>query len=374
MEYAAFLSERCRAVESSGIRRFFDRAARAVNPVDLSIGQPDYDADDAVRDAAIDALREGLNRYTPSAGIPQLRQAVARQVSAEYPGWDPSVLITSGVSGGLVLALMATINPGDEVIFLDPYFVSYVQLVRMIGGVPRPVSAYPDFAFPAEAVERAITRRTRVLLLNSPANPTGRVMTPAEMKAACDLAKRHNLLIVADEIYKRLTFDGINPCPATHAPERTIVLGGFGKTYGVTGWRMAYVAAPEPLIDSMIKLQQYTFVCAPTPFQHAILRSLEVDVSHHCRDYAAKRDLAYQALKDAFQVTRPGGGFYLFPKIPARFKNASDFCEAAADKEVFVIPGCIFSGQDTHFRVSFATSDENLRRGCAILSSLAGGA
>lgn len=371
MDSSTFLSDRCRAVESSGIRRYFDRAARARNPIDLSIGQPDYDVDPPVRDAAIAAIREGRNRYTPSAGIPALRDAIAAELIREYPGWNPSILVTSGLSGGLVLTMLSVVGPGDEVIFCDPYFVSYVQLVRMIGGVPRPVPTYPDFAFRPDQIERAITRRTKALLLNSPGNPTGRVMTAAEMQAAAALARKHNLLIVADEIYKPLTFDGANPCPASYAPERTIVLGGFGKTFGVTGWRMGYVAGPEPLVDAMTKLQQYTFVCAPTPFQHAVLAGLSVDVSHHCRDYAAKRDLVCNLLGGAYDFVRPGGGFYVFPRVPARYASATEFCDAAAERELFIIPGSIFSAQDTHFRISFAASDDTLRRGCEMLRSLA---
>ena len=370
MDWSRFLSDRCEAVEFSGIRKVFDLASRLKDPIDLSIGQPDYDAPDELKDAAIRAIRAGRNRYTPTAGLPELREALAARLRKQYD-WGPAVLITSGVSGGLLLTLLATVGPGDEVVFADPYFVSYVQLVRMMGGTPVAVSSYPDFRFPAAAIERAITPRTRLLLINSPANPTGRVMTPDEARTAAEIARRHDLLLVCDEIYDALSYDAPSPCPVVHAPERTVLLRGFGKTYGVTGWRMGYVAAPPPLVDEMIKMQQYTFVCAPSPAQYALAASLDVDVSQHHRDYARKRDTAVRLLEPAFEIVRPSGGFYVFPKAPAAFADASDFCEAAAAREVLVIPGSVFSAQNTHFRISYATSDENLRRGCQILCEVA---
>lgn len=373
MEAERFLADRCRAVEFSGIRKYFGLALRAKDPIDLSIGQPDYDAPDAVKDAAAAAIRAGRNRYTPTDGFPELREQIRSMLAAHHPGWTPEVLIASGVSGGLVLSLLALMNPGDEVAFADPYFVSYRQLVTMLGGKPIAVPSYPDFSFPTNAIEQALTPRTRLLLINSPANPTGRVMPPAEMKAAAELARRRDLLILSDEIYRDLTFDARPVGPADFAPERTIVLGGFGKTYGVTGWRLGYVAGPAALIHEMTKMQQYTFVCAPTPFQHAMLTAMRTDVTHHARDYARKRDLVVEGLSGAFDLVRPGGGFYVFPRAPSRFSDASAFCDAAAERNVFVIPGGIFSSRDTHFRVSFAAPDDLLRRGCRILCELARG-
>ena len=370
MEYRRFLSERCSSVEFSGIRKVFDLAAKIANPIDLSIGQPDYDASPELKAAAAAAIRDGHNRYTMTAGLGPLRERVAAALQAEF-GWKSDVLISTGVSGGLLLSLLVILSPGDEVVFLDPYFVSYQQLVRMIGGKPVAVSSYPQFAFPADAVERAITPRTKAILLNSPGNPTGRVMTPAEVRAAADLADRHNLLLISDEIYCGLSYDAPSPSPAAVAPERTILLRGFGKSHGITGWRMGYVAAARPLIEEMTKMQQYTFVCAPSFAQYALLETFDADVSFHARDYAAKRDLAVRLLTRAFDVVRPGGGFYVFPRVPAGFANASDFCEAAAQRGVLVIPGKVFSSQDTHFRISYATSDEHLRRGCEILCELA---
>ncbi|MEE8171046.1 MAG: aminotransferase class I/II-fold pyridoxal phosphate-dependent enzyme [Phycisphaerae bacterium] len=371
MEVNRFFARRCSEVEFSGIRRFFDLAAQNRDAIDLSIGQPDYDAEAQIKHAAAAAIQEGHNQYTPSAGMAALRERLTQSLRREFPDWAPGVLVSSGVSGGLFLSMLATIDPGDEVVFLDPYFVSYRQLVTMIGGTPAPVSSYPDFRFRTDAVERAVTNRTKLLLINSPGNPTGRMMTAAEAQAVAELARKRDLLIVSDEIYNELTFDEPAASPAHYAPERTIVLRGFGKTYGVTGWRLGYVAADPALIEQMTKMQQFTFVCAPAPLQHAMLTALDTDVSHHRRDYARKRDLVAELLTGAFEFIGPDGGFYVFPKIPAGFDSATQFCEAAAEHKVFVIPGNIFSTRDTHFRISFAASDDSLRAGCRALCDLA---
>lgn len=372
MQYDRLFSERAKRVEFSGIRKFFELAAKMKNPCDLSIGQPDYDAPEPVKRAAIDAIQNGHNRYTPSAGIPELRELIAAELRCEY-AVDATVLITSGVSGALTLALLATVGPGDEVVFLDPYFVSYVHLVNMVGGKPVPVSSYPDFRFDTAKVEAAITPRTKVLMVNSPGNPTGRVMSQPEMLAAASLARKHNLLLISDEIYDRLCYDGPSPCPMPMAPENTLLLRGYGKTYGVTGWRMGYAAGPAAVIAEMMKFQQYTFVCAPSIAQYATIAALDVDVSGHGRAYAGKRDLVCELLSRKFEIVRPSGGFYVFPRVPASHRSASEFCEAAARHDVLVIPGGVFSRQDTHFRVSYATTDDMLRRGCDVLCRIANG-
>lgn len=370
MDTSRLLAGRTRKVEFSGIRKFFDMAARIKNPCDLSIGLPDYDAPQPVKDAAIAAIRAGKNRYTPSSGMPELRQRLVDQLK-RATGLDRSILITSGVSGGLTLALLATMDPGDEAVFLDPYFVSYLQLVHMVGGVPRPVPSYPDFAFNPERVEAAITPRTKVLMINTPGNPTGRVMTQPEVEAAAALARKHNLVLIADEIYDKLCYDGPNPSPMALAPDHTVVLGGYGKTYGITGWRMGYAAGPAWLIEEMTKFHQYTYVCAPSMAQAATLAALDTDVSGHRRDYAAKRDLVCRLLAPRFAFERPSGGFYVFPEAPKSYPSATAFCEASLAEGVIVIPGGIFSGRDTHFRISYATTDENIHRGCEVLSRLA---
>lgn len=370
MDPVRILAERTRKVEFSGIRKFFDMASRIVDPCDLSIGLPDYDAPHAVKEAAISAIKEGKNRYLPSSGLPALRTRIIDELRNEC-GIERSVLITSGVSGGLTLALLAITNPGDEIVFLDPYFVSYVHLVNMVGGNPIPVPSYPTFEFDASAVASAITPRTKALMINSPGNPTGRVMSRREIEAAVGIARQHNLVLICDEIYDKLCYDSANISPLGMAPDHCLVLRGFGKTYGMTGWRMGYAAGPAWIIEEMTKLHQYTYVCAPSMAQFATLAAMDTDVSGHCRDYTEKRDLVCNLLKGAFDFIRPGGGFYVFPPAPGSFPNATAFAEAAMKEGVIVIPGGIFSGRDTHFRVSYAASNDMLRRGCEVLCSLA---
>src|SRR5580700_2075215 len=277
---AQYLSRRAQGVDASGIRKVFDLAAKMKNPINLSIGLPDFDVPDVVKTAAVDAIWAGHNRYTQTQGIAPLRDRLRQSLSAEVGRDVGDVLITSGVSGGLLLAILATIDPGDEAIFLDPYFVMYKHLLTMAGGKPVIVDSYPDFRFHADRVEKAITAHTKLLILNSPSNPTGIVMTEAEVKSAVELARKHNLLIVSDEIYEPFLYDapGGLPSPAK-TYERTLVLRGFSKSHAMTGWRVGYAAGPDAIISQMTKLQQYTFVCAPSAFQYAALKAMDVPMN-----------------------------------------------------------------------------------------------
>jgi aspartate aminotransferase len=251
--------------------------------------------------------------------------------------------------------------------------VMYKHLARLVGAVPVTVDSYPDFRFPAEKVEKAITDKTKMLIVNSPSNPTGMVYSQEDLAAAAAIAKRHNLLLVSDEIYEALSYDGTCPSVVPHAPERTILLRGYSKTYGMPGWRMGFAAGPEAILQEMAKLQQYTFVCAPSFAQKACLTALETDVSGHVADYRRKRDIAYATLQRAFEVVRPSGGFYIFPKVPERFGGATKFVEQAIGRNVLTIPGNVFSERDTHLRICYATDDEKIQRGCEILCELARG-
>lgn len=371
MDVQRFISDRARSVEASGIRRIFELSANLADPIDLSIGQPDFDVPPTVRRAAVEAIESGFNKYTVTQGLQGLRDELTASLRKEL-SWDPAVLVTSGVSGGLTLVMLACVNPGDEVLFLDPYFVSYLQLVRIVGGRAVPVDSYPDFRFYPQRVEAAVTKRTRMLLLNYPNNPTGTTLSRQELQAAAEIARRHDLLIVADEIYCDLIYDGAFASVASAAPERTVLLRGFSKRCGMTGWRLGYAAGPKPIIEQMTKLQQFTFVCAPSMVQQAGVTALHADIGEHVRDYGRKRDLVYEGLRKAFDPVRPTGGFYVFPKAPASFANATAFVEQAIKNDVLIIPGCVFSQRDTHFRLSYAAPDERLRRGCDILCKLAG--
>lgn len=364
------LAQRMQCIDASGIRKVFDLAARLPDPINLSIGQPDYDVPQVCKDRAIEAIRAGSNRYTVTQGDAALREAVAESLRTEFGSFDAPLLITSGVSGGLLLAFLATINPGDEVLIPDPYFVMYKHLVNLLGGVPVFVNTYPDFRLRAEALAAAVTDRTRMLVLNSPANPTGVVYTAEEVRGAIDVARRHDLLVVSDEIYNAFAYDGPAPS-AWPLYDRVLLLRGFSKTYGMTGWRLGFCAGPEHLVQAMTTLQQYTFVCAPAPFQAAAVTALETDPSEYINLFRRRRDLIYEGLRERFNVEKPGGAFYIFPEAPGG--SGITFVSRAIEAGVLVIPGSVFSESDSHFRIAYAADTEVIERGIETLNRLAAG-
>jgi aspartate aminotransferase/aminotransferase len=356
-------------MDSSGIRKVFDLAANLKDPINLSIGLPDFDVPEAAKTAMKAAVDDGKNRYTPSGGIPDLREAVRRRCGERH-GFEPGdVMITSGTSGGLTLALLATVDPGDEVLVPDPFFVSYRQLVLAAGGKPVFYDTYPDFRLRISELEKVATDRAKVLVLNSPSNPTGVCLTEAEVRAACDFARERGLVILSDEVYEPFSY-GPAPVSAARFYENTITVNGWSKSHAMTGWRVGWAAAPAEIINEMIKLQQFTYVCAPAPAQHAALATVGLDMSGVRETYASKRDLACGILEEAFDIVKPDGAFYVFPKAPDGI-SGTDFVTRAIEKNVLIIPGGIFSTRDTHFRVSFAAPEDAIREGCGALVRLA---
>lgn len=364
----SWIADRARAFDSSGIRKVFEMAATMKNPINLSIGQPDFDVPAPVKDACVDAIQGGKNAYSVTQGIAPLRERLTSIVRAEYPHPDRSLFITSGTSGGLVLTMMTLVNPGDEVVFLDPYFVMYEPLTKLVGGVPRPVPCYPDFRVDLDRVADAINPKTKLLIVNSPANPTGVMLTEAEVRGLAELAAERNVAIVSDEIYRAFDYDGTFVSPAKFN-DRAIVIDGFSKSHAMTGWRVGWVHGPGEVIQEMTKLQQYSFVCAPQPCQWGAVAALDVPMDDYVADYRRKRDLIVEGLKDKYELVVPGGAFYVFPKAPGG--NGTQFVERCLKEELLVIPGKIFSGQDTHFRISFAAPDQTIERGIEVLRKLA---
>ena len=367
----SIIADRAAKIDASGIRKVFALAASMKDPVNFSIGQPDFDVPEQLKDEAIKAIKRGHNKYTQTAGDAELIEKIALQIKKEF-GWDePAVMVTSGVSGGLLLLFLAMINPGDEVIISDPYFVIYKQLVNMLGGKCIFIDSYPNFALPVARIADAITDRTKLLILNTPCNPTGIVYSQQEIKELAGVAGRKGIAVLVDEIYQMFSYDGHCPSLAQYY-DRAIVLRGFGKSYAMTGWRLGYVAVHQvmkELIEQMTKIQQYTFVCAPAPFQRAALAALDYDISDLIDTYKRKRDLLCSGLSDKFEFIKPGGAFYAFIKAPDG-STASQFVEKAIANNVLIIPGNVFSEKDTHFRLSYATSDEKIRQGINILRSL----
>jgi aspartate/methionine/tyrosine aminotransferase len=365
-----WIADRALTFDSSGIRKVFELAAKMSDPINLSIGQPDFDVPDVGRDAAVKAIQSRKNAYSVTQGIAPLREALQKQVDAEWKHKDRQLFLTSGTSGALVLAMMTLVNPGDEVLIFDPYFVMYEPLVKLVGGTPVMIDTYPDFMIDLAKVRAAVTPRTKLILLNTPANPTGYVASEAEVRGLAELAKEKNIALVSDEIYRLFCYDTPFVSPAKYNPD-TIVIDGFSKSYGMTGWRIGWVHGPSAVIEQLIKLQQYTFVCAPQPLQWGALAAMDVDMSPHIAAYREKRDLIYNGLKSHYDVTKPGGAFYIFPKVPAGpWRDAGEFVATAIERQLLIIPGQIFSRAATHFRISYAAENKTIERGIKVLQEL----
>ncbi|QDU94332.1 pyridoxal phosphate-dependent aminotransferase [Lignipirellula cremea] len=365
---AHWIADRTRVFDSSGIRKIFDLAAQMKDPINLSIGQPDFDVPEPVKEACIEAISTGKNGYALTQGMPVLRDKLTAQVAAEYGHADRKLFVSSGTSGGLVLTMLSLVNPGDEVIVFDPYFVMYDSLVRLAGGVPVKIDTYPDFRIDVQKVADAITPKTKLILLNSPANPTGVTLSAAEAEGIARLAAEKNIALLSDEIYRKFTYDEPFVSPARFN-EQTIVIDGFSKSYAMTGWRVGYVHGPAAVIDTMIKLQQYSFVCAPQPAQWAAAAAMDVPMESHIAEYRRKRDLLVDGISDLYEVVKPGGAFYVYPKAPGG--SGAAFVEKAIANNLLIIPGNIFSQRDSHFRISYAAADSVIERGIEVLRKLA---
>jgi aspartate/methionine/tyrosine aminotransferase len=363
-----WLADRTRLFDASGIRKVFDLGAKLKNPINLSIGQPDFDVPEPVRRAAIDAIESRKNGYAVTQGIAELREKLHARVKAEYRHSDRELFVTSGTSGGLMLALMVLLNPGDEVIIFDPYFVMYDALVKVVGGKVVLIDTYPDFKIDLNRVADAVTPRTKIILFNSPANPTGAVADEAVIRGLAQIAAERNVVLLSDEIYRAFCYDQPFVSPASFNPQ-TLVIDGFSKTYGMPGWRLGFAHGPAAIIHEMIKLQQYSFVCAPHPFQWAGVAALDVNMSSEINSYRRKRDLIVAGLADDYELVAPGGAFYAFPKLP--WGAGMEFvARAIEDHQLLIIPGSVFSAHDTHFRLSYAAPDDVIQRGIDALRKL----
>ncbi len=361
------LAERVAHTEASGIRRIFDLASGLKNPIDLSIGKPDFDVPEPLKRKACEAIEGGHNAYTPTQGGRALREKL---LAGRFKGFaEQQLLVTSAVSGGLLLAYMALLNPGDEIIVPDPSFVMYKQLAHMLGAKPVMLDTYPDWSIDPAKLEALVTPRTKALVLGSPANPTGMVYGAADLAAVAAVAKKHDIMVLADEIYEFFSYDGSARAMREFAPDHTLTLGGFSKSHAMTGWRVGWAAGPAELVQAMTKFQQFSFVCAPAPFQMAAVAALDFDMAEWIRGYARKRDLCADGMRDAgYDLVRPGGAFYIFAKAP--WGTGTEFVEECIRNSLLVIPGGCFSDRDTHFRVAFSAKDETIEQGVEILRRL----
>lgn len=362
------ISARAQSMDASGIRKVFDLAGEMTNPVNLSIGAPDFSVPEPVADELIQAVQSGKTRYTPTQGIEELRSGILKSARHKLGVEFEDVIVTAGVSGGLMLAFAALLDPGDEVVFADPYFVGYPQIARLFSAIPVTVDTYPDFQLTPERLEPAIGPKTRIILLNSPSNPTGAVLSPKSIKGITELAKRNNCVIISDDIYDAFVFDGPADNPAAYY-SNTLVLNGFSKSHSMTGLRTGYALGPSEIINEMKKVQQFTFVNSSSIAQYAAVKALEWDTSEYRDRYQQNRDRVCESLSDRFELVRPQGAFYVFARAPGG--SGMEFVKKAIQKNLLIIPGNVFSKRDTHFRIAIATDRETIERGIELLNQLA---
>jgi aminotransferase len=363
------LSDRIKHVSPSGIRRFFDLLASMEGVISLGVGEPDYATPWHIREAAIYSIEKGTTMYTSNLGMPELRQRLAKYLNDRYNlayNPDSELLVTVGVSEGLDLAMRAIINPGDEVIMPDPYYVSYDACTILAGGTPVMVPTTEEIGFEVEAadIEAKITDKTKAILLGYPANPTGAVMPRKKLEQIAVLARRHNLFIISDEIYARLVYGIEHTCIASlpGMEDSTILLGGFSKSYAMTGWRIGYTAASKEVIAAMTKIHQYTIMSAPTMGQVAAIEALDagdISVDEMVEDYNRRRLVMVKGLcKIGLSCFEPRGAFYAFPSIKNTAMTSEEFAEKLlVEEKVAVVPGNAFgkSGEG-YIRCCYATS------------------
>lgn len=368
-----FVSDRVQGLPASGIRRFFDLLGSLDDVISLGVGEPDFVTPWHIRDAAIRALEQGHTHYTSNYGLPELRRALAEHLNDRYGlRYDPTaeLLITSGVSEGLQLALSAILDPGDEVLCPDPAYVAYRPCTVLAGGsfVSVPTTMENGFRVRVEDIAARLTARSKVLLLGYPANPTGAVLEREDLEALAALARDRNLLVIADEIYERLTY-GREHIPFAGLPgmrARTITLGGVSKAYAMTGWRLGWIVAPARLLEAMMKVHQYVMMSAPTVAQWAAIEAVENgedDVAAMVARYNVRRRLMVAGFNAAgLNCVEPLGAFYAFPSIRSTGLSDEEFAERLLIEErVAVVPGSAFGecGRG-HVRACYATSLEEI--------------
>ena len=363
------ISKRVKEIPPSGIRRFFDILASLEGVISLGVGEPDFVTPWHIREAGIYSLEKGYTSYTSNYGLLELREELARYLKARYGlDYDPQreLLITVGVSEGLDLAMRAILDPGDEIIVHEPGYVSYMPCTVLAGGVfvPVPTTIENEFKVKAEEIEKRITPKTKALLLGYPNNPTGAVMDREGLRRVAEVAQRHDLLVVSDEIYERLVYGVKHTCFASlpGMKERTILLSGFSKAYAMTGWRIGYAAAREEIIEAMMKIHQYTMMCAPTMGQMAAIEALregEAQIAEMVAEYDQRRRVMVEGFnRIGLTCFEPRGAFYTFPSIKRTGLSSEEFAERLLlEDRVAVVPGATFGEcGEGYVRCCYATS------------------
>ena len=380
-----FVNEKSRALKPSGIRKFFDIVRETEGAISLGVGEPDFVTPWRVRSAAITSLQRGYTQYTGNRGLPKLLDLIARYLEERFGlSYDPTqIIVTVGGSEAIDLALRASIEPGEEILVPDPAYVSYAPLITLSDGIPVAVECREEdsFAVRAEAIEKAITEKTKAIILTYPNNPTGAILTMEYLKAIADVVIKHDLLVITDEIYAELTYSGKH-CSIAALPgmkERTVYVSGFSKAFAMTGWRLGYVAAPKTLDDAMFKIHQYSMLCAPITSQYAGIEAMLDGFSdgfsavEEMREaYDKRRRFVLGALAEmGLPCFEPKGAFYAFPSVKNTGMNSEVFAEKLLREEkVAVVPGTAFgSFGENNVRLSYATGMTKLKEALGRMDS-----
>ncbi len=370
-----FVADVMNKVPPSGIRRYFDLASGLEDVISLGVGEPDYVTPWHIREACIHSLECGETSYTSNYGLIELREELADYYAAKYGvNYNPNteILVTSGVSEALDVAIRAITNPGDEIIVVQPSYVAYVPSVMFAGGVPVIVSTKLEnnFKLTAEELEAAITPKTKAVIINYPNNPTGATMGKADLEAIADVVCEHDIMVISDEVYDCLTYNGGHTCFSSleGMRERTILLNGFSKAYAMTGFRMAYAMASPKVISAMMLIHQYSMLCAPITAQIGAIEALkngQHEMEKMVRDYDRRRHLIIGGLnKIGLKCFEPKGAFYAFPSVESTGLSSEEFAERLMnEKRVVTIPGNVFGEAGTGFlRCSYATSKDEIEK------------
>jgi len=378
VNYDRYLNGRIASVPPSGIRRFFDLAASRKDAISLGVGEPDFKTPYMIRDAAINSLIDGETQYTANRGLLELREEIAFYLSSRYhlsyqP--DKEILVTIGASEAIDLALRALVSDGDEVLVPDPSYVSYAPGVIFAGGVPVPVETKQedDFRLKPAVLEKAVTDRTRLLILPYPNNPTGAIMEKADLEAIAEVIARHDLLVISDEIYSELVYDGHSHISFASLPEmyeRTITINGFSKAFAMTGWRVGYACGAAEIISVMNKIHQYAIMCAPRQGQVAAAAALRLgrengyeSVISMRESYDRRRRLMVNAFRSmGLDCFEPYGAFYVFPSIRRTGMSSEEFCAGLLqEKNIATVPGNAFGASgEGHIRCCYATAVDKI--------------
>jgi aminotransferase len=368
-----FVSERAQAIPPSGIRKFFDLALTMDNVISLGVGEPDFRTPWNICESSIYSIEQGSTSYTSNKGLQSLRDALSRYLGEHYNlpyTSNDEIIITSGVSEALDIAIRSVVNPGDEVAIAQPSYVSYAPCVTLSGGKPVPVRCMEKdhFKLNPDALLEQITPKTKALIINFPNNPTGAVMNGSDLKAIADIVIDKDILLISDEVYAELTYDGTHVAAATVSDlwERTITLNGFSKAYAMTGWRIGYLCAPKELCDAALKIHQYIMLCAPVMGQVGALeaiRSAEEDKNNMVNEYRLRRNMFVAGLnRIGLTCHVPEGAFYAFPSVKGTGLSDVEFAERLLkEQKVAVVPGSVFGdGGEDHIRCAYAVSRKDL--------------